>query len=83
MPTLNWIGKDAVVNHHNDVPFRILDKKYTFVGNRFGRYDAARRAFGLDSSLRRFYFPHSGLAFSLMDCFSQLQYPQSVGIYNG
>ena len=30
MPTLNWIGKDAVTNHHNDVPFRTLDKKYTF-----------------------------------------------------
>ncbi len=30
MPTLNWIGKDAVINHHNDVPFRVLDKKYTF-----------------------------------------------------
>ena len=30
MPTLNWIGKDKIVNHHNDVPFRVLDKKYTF-----------------------------------------------------
>lgn len=30
MPTLNWIGKDAVVNHHQDVPFRTLNKKYTF-----------------------------------------------------
>jgi adenine-specific DNA-methyltransferase len=30
MPTLNWIGKDAVVNHHHDVRFRTLDKKYTF-----------------------------------------------------
>ena len=30
MPTLNWIGKDAVVNHHNQVPFRTLEKKYTF-----------------------------------------------------
>lgn len=30
MPTLEWIGKDKVVNHHQDVPFRILDKKYTF-----------------------------------------------------
>ncbi|MBR6067363.1 MAG: site-specific DNA-methyltransferase [Bacteroidales bacterium] len=30
MPTLNWIGKEAVINHHNDVPFRTLDKKYTF-----------------------------------------------------
>lgn len=30
MPTLNWIGKDKIVNHHNDVPFRVLEKKYTF-----------------------------------------------------
>ena len=30
MPTLNWIGKDKVVNHHQDVPFRVLDRKYDF-----------------------------------------------------
>ena len=30
MPTLNWIGKDKVVNHHLDVPFRTLEKRYTF-----------------------------------------------------
>jgi adenine-specific DNA-methyltransferase len=30
MPTLNWIGKDKVVNHHLDVPFRTLEKKYTY-----------------------------------------------------
>lgn len=30
MPTLNWIGKDKVVNHHLDVPFRTLEKQYTF-----------------------------------------------------
>jgi site-specific DNA-methyltransferase (adenine-specific)/adenine-specific DNA-methyltransferase len=24
MPTLNWIGKDAVINHHHDVKFRLL-----------------------------------------------------------
>ena len=30
MPTLEWIGKDKVINHHQEVPFRILDKKYTF-----------------------------------------------------
>ncbi len=24
MPTLNWIGKEAVVNHHNEVPFHLL-----------------------------------------------------------
>lgn len=26
MPTLNWIGKDAVVNHDKEVPFRLLRK---------------------------------------------------------
>lgn len=30
MPTLNWIGKDKVVNHHNEVPYRVLEKQYTF-----------------------------------------------------
>ena len=30
MPTLNWIGKDKVVNHHQDVPFRVLEHKYGF-----------------------------------------------------
>ena len=30
MPALEWIGKDKVVNHHQEVPFRILDKKYTY-----------------------------------------------------
>ena len=25
MPTLNWIGKDAVVRHHREVPFRLLE----------------------------------------------------------
>ena len=24
MPTLNWIGKEAVVNHHQQVPFQLL-----------------------------------------------------------
>lgn len=30
MPTLTWIGKDKVVNHHHDVPFRVLKHEYTF-----------------------------------------------------
>ena len=30
MPTLNWVGKDKVVNHHHDVPFRVLKKTYSF-----------------------------------------------------
>lgn len=33
MPTLDWIGKDKVINHHNDVPFKVLEKKYTFDEN--------------------------------------------------
>lgn len=30
MPTLEWIGKDKVINHHLEVPYRILEKKYTY-----------------------------------------------------
>lgn len=30
MPTLHWIGKDKVINHHLDVPYRVLNKEYTF-----------------------------------------------------
>lgn len=33
MPTLNWIGKEKVINHHLDVPYRVLEHKYTFNGN--------------------------------------------------
>ncbi|MCE5361190.1 MAG: site-specific DNA-methyltransferase [Acidithiobacillus sp.] len=25
MPTLNWIGKEAIIKHHKDVPFRLLE----------------------------------------------------------
>lgn len=30
MPTLDWIGKDKVVNHHLDVPYRVLERQYSF-----------------------------------------------------
>ena len=30
MPSLSWIGKEAVLNHHLDVPYRVLKKKYDF-----------------------------------------------------
>lgn len=30
MPTLNWIGKNKIVNHDMDVPFKTLNKIYTF-----------------------------------------------------
>jgi adenine-specific DNA-methyltransferase len=33
MPTLHWIGKDKVINHHHDVPFKVLDHQYSFNGN--------------------------------------------------
>ena len=30
MPTLNWIGKEKVINHHMDVLYRVLEKKYSY-----------------------------------------------------
>lgn len=33
MPTLEWIGKDKVVNHHQEVPFRVLERQYSFDEN--------------------------------------------------
>lgn len=30
MPTLNWIGKDKVLNHHLKVPFHVLERQYSF-----------------------------------------------------
>lgn len=30
MPTLHWIGKDKVINHHLDVPFKVLEQSYQY-----------------------------------------------------
>lgn len=30
MPTLDWIGKSKVVNHHLDVPYKTLERQYSF-----------------------------------------------------
>lgn len=30
MPTLEWIGKDKVINHHQDVPYRVLERQYSY-----------------------------------------------------
>jgi len=30
MPTLTWIGKEKVVTHHQDVPFKVLVHKFGF-----------------------------------------------------
>lgn len=32
MPTLEWIGKDKVVNHHQEVPYRVLERQYSYDG---------------------------------------------------
>ncbi len=43
MPTLEWIGKNKVINHHQDVPFRVLERKYSFDENgQIARITAAR-----------------------------------------
>ena len=38
MPTLEWIGKDKVVNHHQEVPFRVLERRYSY--DEAGQHDA-------------------------------------------
>ena len=30
MPTLEWIGKEKVINHHQNVPFRVLEYRYSY-----------------------------------------------------
>ena len=35
MPTLHWVGKDKVVNHRYDVPYRALNKVSTFTTSEF------------------------------------------------
>ena len=30
MPTLEWIGKSKVINHHQEVPFRVLERRYSY-----------------------------------------------------
>lgn len=37
MPVLNWIGKEKVITHHNDVPYHTLKRTYSFDEN--GQYE--------------------------------------------
>lgn len=30
MLTLDWIRKSKVINHHQEVPFRVLENQYTY-----------------------------------------------------
>ena len=34
MPTLEWIGKEKVINHHQQVPYRVLEEQYTYNAER-------------------------------------------------
>lgn len=36
MPILNWLGKDKVINHHQEVPYRVLEKSYTHCAENTG-----------------------------------------------
>lgn len=38
MPELNWVGKAKVITHHLDVPYRVLNRQFSF--DRDGRHDA-------------------------------------------
>lgn len=38
MPVLNWIGKEKIVTHHNDVPYHVLKRTYSF--DEDGKHDA-------------------------------------------
>ena len=38
MPTLDWIGNDKLVNHHLDVPYRVLERVYSY--DQDGQHDA-------------------------------------------
>ena len=38
MPELNWVGKDKVITHHLDVPYRVLDRQYSY--DEHGQHDA-------------------------------------------
>jgi adenine-specific DNA-methyltransferase len=33
LPTLEWIGKEKVINHHQEVPFRVLERQFSFDEN--------------------------------------------------
>ena len=48
MPTLEWIGKDKVVNHYLYVPYRALECKYSFDEN--GQTDAGNESWAYNDA---------------------------------
>lgn len=54
MPTLHWIGKEKVINHHLDVPFKVLEHAYSFTD---AQHTDNRYYLGLqDSTAYYFYY---------------------------
>ena len=53
MPVLDWLGKDKVINHHLDVPFHFLDKKFS-VGSSDNKIIHADNLVALKSLLPRY-----------------------------
>ena len=39
MPTLDWIGKNKVVNHHLEVPYLVLERQYSYDASGFHEED--------------------------------------------
>lgn len=44
MPVLQWIGKEKVINHHLNVPYRVLERKYSYDENGQHEDDNGTRA---------------------------------------
>jgi hypothetical protein len=40
MPTLEWIGKDKVIHHHQDAPFRVLEHRYSYPAGAYASDEA-------------------------------------------
>lgn len=53
LPVLDWLGKEKVINHHLDVPFRFLDKKFS-VGNSHNKIICGDNLLALKSLLPEF-----------------------------
>ncbi len=54
MPTLNWLGKDKVVNYHSRAPFHFLDKKFSHGSNPANMIIHADNLLALKSLLPRY-----------------------------
>ena len=53
MPTLEWIGKEKVINHDKEAPFKMLEAQYTFdaSGRREGAADSGNMSVHGDNLL--------------------------------